>query len=292
VIVFVVTSEHQYTLQAVVQNLTEVKLQIATYDQLFDTIEVPRATYIFTDLDRLPIWRVHQAAIIYRQLRDAGVKVLNDPARILSRFGLLRKLYRCGINCFDAYRVEEEVVPARWPVFLRTEGDHKAPVSGLLHNQGEVEQAIAAAIDTGVPIVGMLLVEFAAEPVRPGLFRKLSTFRIGDTYFGANCVHEDNWLVKYGTEGVAPPDLYEEDLRIVRDNPFEAALKPVFDIAGIDYGRIDFGIVGGRIQIYEINSNPTVGFPTEHPSAYRVESYDIFKRNFFNALTKADSLTA
>jgi hypothetical protein len=292
VIVFVVTSEHQYTLQAVVQNLPEVKLQIATYDQLWDATEIPRATYIFTDLDRLPIWRVQKAATIYRQLRDAGVKVLNDPARILSRFGLLRKLYRCGINSFDAYRVEEDVVPARWPVFLRTEGDHKAPVSGLLYNQGEVEQAIAAAIDTGVPIVGMLLVEFAAEPVRPGLFRKLSTFRIGDTYFGASCVHEDNWLVKYGTEGVAPPDLYEDDLRIVRDNPFEAELKPVFDIAGIDYGRIDFGIVGGKIQIYEINSNPKVGFPTEHPSPYRVESYDIFKRNFFDALTKADSKMA
>ena len=32
----------------------------------------------------------------------------------------------------------------------------------------------------------------------------------------------------------------------------------MFAIARIDYGRIDYGIVGGRPQVYEINTNPTV----------------------------------
>ncbi len=289
VIIFVVTREHAYTLKAAVQESVGLNLRIATYDQLFGMTQAPRATYVFTDLDRLPLWRVRQAARVYRQLRRGGARVLNDPARLPSRYGLLRKLSRNGINDFNAYRVEEGIVPTRWPVFLRAEGGHEAPLTDLIHSWDEARRAIESAVAMGAPITSLLLVEYAAEPVRPGLFRKLSVFRIGEVYFGANCVHEDKWLVKYGTDGIAPPDLYEDDLHIVRDNPFGTVLKPVFELANIEYGRADFGLVGGKVQIYEINSNPNVEFPTEHPSNLRIESYGLFKRNFYEALAMIDT---
>ncbi len=288
-IIFVVTPEHPYTLKAAVKQSSGLKLRIATYDQLFGMARPPRATYVFTDLDRLPMWRVRRAATVYRQLRDSGARVLNDPARLPSRYGLLRKLYRHGINEFDAYRAEEGIVPARWPVFLRAEGEHEAPLTDLLHGWDETLHAIESAVAAGAPVTSLLLVEYAAEPVRPGLFRKLSVFRIGDAYFGANCVHEDNWLVKHGTKGIAPPELYEDELRIVRDNPFKVTLKPVFELAAIEYGRADFGLVGGKAQIYEINSNPHIAFPTEHPSRYRIESVRVFKQNFYEALATIDT---
>jgi hypothetical protein len=289
VIIFVTTPEHPYTLQAAVQESPGLKLRIVAYDQLFAMSRPPHATYVFTDLDRLPMWRVRLAATTYRRLRDDGMRVLNDPARLPSRYGLLRQLFRQGINDFDAYRVEEDLVPARWPVFLRAEGEHDAPLTDLIYNWDEARRAIAAAVAAGAPIGSLLLVEYAAEPVRPGLFRKLSVFRIGDIHFGANCVHEDKWLVKLGTKGIAPPELYEDELRIVRDNPFEAALKPVFELAAIEYGRADFGLVGGKAQIYEINSNPHIQFPTEHPSAPRTESFNVFKQNFYAALAQIDT---
>jgi hypothetical protein len=164
-----------------------------------------------------------------------------------------------------------------------------ALLTDLMHNWDEARRAIEAAVAAGAPISSLLLVEYAAEPVRPGLFRKLSVFRIGDVYFGAHCVHEDKWLVKLGTKGIAPPELYEDELRIVRDNPFEAVLKPVFELAAIEYGRSDFGLVGGKAQIYEINSNPHIQFPTEHPSAPRTESFNVFKQNFYAALAEIDT---
>jgi hypothetical protein len=289
VIIFVVTPEHPYTWQAAVQESPGLKLRIATYDQLFRMTKAPRATYVFSDLDRLPMWRVRHAARVYRQLRDGGVRVLNDPARLPSRYGLLRKLYRHGINHFDTYRVEEGIVPARWPVFLRAEGEHEAPLTDLMHSWDEAQHAIESAVAAGAPVSSLLLIEYAAEPVRPGLFRKLSVFRIGDAYFGATCVHDDKWLVKYGTVGIAPAELYEDELRIVRDNPFGAALKPAFELAAIEYGRADFGLVGGKVQIYEINSNPHIAFPTEHPSVSRLESIRILKQNFYEALAKIDT---
>jgi hypothetical protein len=140
-----------------------------------------------------------------------------------------------------------------------------------------------------MPLASLLLVEYAAEPVQPNLFRKLSVYRFGDVWFGGTCVHEDMWLVKGGVLGIATPELYDDELRIVRDNPYCAAVAPAFALAGIEYGRIDFGLVGGKPQIYEINSNPTVSFPTEHPSPARVESYRIYRRNFLDALIANDS---
>jgi hypothetical protein len=289
VIIFVVTPEHPYTLHAAVRESPGLQIRIATYDQLFAMTRARHATYVFTDLDRMPMWRVRRAAGLYRRLRDAGLRVLNDPARLPSRSGLLRALHRQGINDFNAYRAEEGVTPARWPIFLRAEGEHEAPLTDLLHSWDEARRAIEQAVTAGAPLSSLLLVEYAAEPVRPGLFRKLSVFRIGEAYFGATCVHEDNWLVKLGTAGIAPPELYEDELRIVRDNPFEAALRPAFELGAIEYGRADFGLVAEKPQIYEINCNPYIEFPTTHPVAARVESIRILKQNFYTALARIDT---
>src|SRR6185503_2337623 len=40
--------------------------------------------------------------------------------------------------------------------------------------------------------------------------------------------------------------------------PHAERIAEVFRIARTDYGRIDYTFVGGRLQTYEINLNPTV----------------------------------
>jgi hypothetical protein len=83
--------------------------------------------------------------------------------------------------------------------------------------------------------------------------------------------------------------LYDDELRIVQDNPYGSAVTKAFEIAGIEYGRVDFGIVGGEPQIYEINTNPHHKLGSEHPSPVRVESSRLFARNFLGALKGIDS---
>jgi len=39
------------------------------------------------------------------------------------------------------------------------------------------------------------------------------------------CGHENQWLVKRGTMGVAGEELYQEEFRIVRDNPYAEPLR-------------------------------------------------------------------
>ncbi len=57
---------------------------------------------------------------------------------------------------------------------------------------------------------------------------------------------------------IATAKLYTEEYELVATHRFAEAMRPVFEIAGVEYGRVDFGLVDGRPQIYEINSNPDV----------------------------------
>jgi hypothetical protein len=265
-------------------------ITILSYDALFAETSPPASTYIFTDFERLPPWRLFEAAILFRDLKKRGLKVLNNPAAAKSRYGTLRKLFRSGINQFNAYRVEEMVTPRRWPVFLRMEGDHAKPVSGLVTDSDQLRKAVAAAVARGFPISAMLVVEYAGEPVRPGLFRKLSMFRVGPQLLGYTSAHDTQWLVKYGKPAIAPLELYDEEYRFVAEHSFRDAIAPAFDQAGIDYGRVDFGLVDGKPQIFEINTNPQLFLsPAQSTVERRNESVALFRENFIAALAAIDS---
>jgi hypothetical protein len=289
-IVFLTTENHSYTHEEVARTATWPQVRLATYESLRGEVRLPDATYVFTDLDRLAPGHLREAAGICRQLRAAGLRVLNDPARFRTRSGLLRILHDSGINSFNAYRIEENTRPRRWPVFVRAQGDHDPPLSGLLESWEQVEAAVDAALGDGVPLSQLMVVEYAAQPVRPGLFRKLGCYRIGDTSVAHVCVHDEQWIVKYGKMGIAGEDLYADELRIVRDNPHAPALQRAFELAGVEYGRVDFGLVDGRVEIYEINTNPHTRFGQgDHPSPLRVESERVFQHNYLQALRGIDS---
>lgn len=289
-ILIVTTDNHRYT-HASLEAESGVDARVMTYGELnARAAALPLATYIFTDVDRLAPSARYQASMYCRVLLEHGQTVLNNPARMLSRFGLLRALNRAGINQFDAYRVEDLDQPKRWPVFLRVEANHLEPLTGLLHDLEELAQAIEQSVAEGRSRSALLIVEYAAEPVRPGLFRKLSVFRVGDRLLGYTCVHDDQWLVKYGKPGIAPPELYDEEYELVANNPYGEAMRNVFDIAGIEYGRVDFGLVDGRPQIYEINSNPDLQLtPKPGLVARREDSNGLFRSNYIDALRAIDT---
>ena len=76
----------------------------------------------------------------------------------------------------------------------------------------------------------------------------------------------------------------------VETNPFGPAMLNVFNIAGIDYGRVDFGLVGGRPQIYEINSNPMVEpKPPASLMDRRNQSVALFRNNYLEAMEAIDT---
>jgi tetratricopeptide (TPR) repeat protein len=143
-------------------------------------------------------------------------------------------------------------------------------------------------IEIGYPRSALIIVEYAAEPVRPGIFRKLSVFRVADRYLPHVCVHDSNWIIKAGRSGAAPSELYDEELEILRTNPFAERMKPIFEIAEIDFGRVDFSFVGEQLCIYEINTNPTLARPHGHAFPQRTESMRLGWEGLLSALHAID----
>jgi len=286
---FLVTGGHRYELERVCKAPQAPPVSLMGYDRLLRANWLRRATYVFADIDRLGFWDLEIAAHAYLEMKQTGLSVWNNPAQVKTRYALLRALHRAGLNDFNIYRADEINPSIRFPVFLRRNQLHDAPLTDLLHCVRELENAIAAAVNGGTPMEHLVVIEFAAEPVRPGLYRKLGAFRIGEAIVPEISAHDTVWLAKYGQLGIAGEELYRDELKLLQTNPFAEHLKKAFEIAGIEYGRADFGIYKGRVQIYEINTNPMVGGPTPHPFAIRQESMRFCWGKYLEALRALDS---
>jgi hypothetical protein len=259
----VVAAGHEYTLRALLDpelRLRPLPLTIWTYSELFVQPELPGGTWIFSDLERLAVWELQLASHMALLMREAGpaFKVLNDPARAAGRYELLLRLHGDGFNRFRAWRAEDGLPPARYPVFVRTESDHGWPLSDLIHTPEVLASALAGAERLGIPKRGLLIIEFEAEAIAPGVYRKYGAYRIGDRIVADHMVHDVSWAAKYGNPEAWNDERYAEEAEYVRDNPHEEALRIAFELGGIDYGRADYGMVGGRPQVWEINTNPFI----------------------------------
>jgi hypothetical protein len=240
--------------------------------------ELPRGGYILTDFDRLSPSEQDLATRVHQRLIASGQPVLNDPRRFRPRDALLSHLHRQGINDFTCWRPADGAFPDRYPVFLRTIAAHRGVIGGLLDGPQAAAEGLAAALAAGFALRDLLFVEYAAE-AQPdsGTFQKHAAFRIGDAVFRANTVHEATWVAKTGTLGVARPEDYAQERAEMDDWPLEGWARQVFDAAEIGFGRVDFAIVGGRPQVYEINTNPDMRSRVEHPSAIRRETLTLMR---------------
>ena len=55
------------------------------------------------------------------------------------------------------------------------------------------------------------------------------------------------------------PDLVQRERNFIETNPHKAEIDHIFNVAGIDFGRIDYGVrADGGIHVFEINTNPNL----------------------------------
>ena len=141
-ICFLVCRGYGFTVRPLQQDLDAPEITILPYGQVLRESTLPKATYVFVDIDRLNSAELVGAGRLFRRLAAGGCRVLNDPARVLTRFPLLRTLNRCGINGFDVFSIEEADKPKRFPVFIRIADDHVGPVTDLIEDQETLERAI------------------------------------------------------------------------------------------------------------------------------------------------------
>lgn len=251
------TRDHAYTISPVA-GAWRRPVKARTFEWLFRQTAIPGGTWIFTDMERLAGYELDAAAYAATALRDAGNRVLNHPAHMLDRAELLHTLHREGINEFAASRAAENPRPRRFPVLLKADNDHRQAHADLIGSQAELEAKLEALRTAGLPLRHLLVIEFANDPLRDGVYRKHSVFRVGERYLSFTPVIEDNWAVKYGKSGLSTDAELDEAIAEVNGNPYAQLLKPAFEAAGIEYGRADFGFHNGRLAVFEINSNPQI----------------------------------
>jgi hypothetical protein len=224
------------------------------------TVRMTGGPQIFAALDQLtPVQRE-----LVVQMWDAHVAAapqarrLNDPRRALLRFELLDRLWQEGLNSFRVYRVDQAEEVTRFPVFVRHRHRHNGPSTRLVHNHDELRRVLTALRIRGRRLGDHMIVEYCNVSGPDGLFRKYAAFRVGAHIIPSHTFAARKWTVK--SQGNQPTEAsVQEGLQYQRDNPHAAWLARVFDLAGIEYGRIDYGVANGVPQAWEINLNATIG---------------------------------
>jgi len=262
---YYVTRElHSYTIDRLLGSFADSWLprpafvQPLSYETLFALERAPVGNYVFTDIDRLGGYEVDAAAEIARCVAHAApsARISNPPHRVLNRYALLRRLRERGVNRFDVWRLDEERVPTAYPVFLRREHDALGPESALLGDESAYRAAVAALQASGRGLTGRIAVQYVPSADRAGMFRKYGAFCFRGRVVPQHLMIADSWIVKRRSADVTAA-MAEEEESYVRDNPHADEIRRIFEIAEIDFGRIDYCVVDGRIQVFEINTNPS-----------------------------------
>ncbi len=250
------------------------------------TIQVPPPAgeprvYIFTDVERLDPAETDRALALRERLMahpDTAL-ILNHPARSMRRYQVLTTLRDSGLNSFGVYRADELPEAPRFPVFVRDENEHGTGFSGLLRS-GEQLEAHLRTLDGRLE--GKVVVEFCDASDASGVVRKYGAFKVAGRIIARQIHFSRDWIVR--EPDIRTPETAREELEYVEANPHAEQLREIFDLARIDYGRIDYSVVDGRIQVWEINTNPMILIPKDRQDPLRFAAHDRFGQAFNEAL--------
>lgn len=237
-------------------NRAAASIRLFPYEHLHRIQRVDPGLFIFSDIDQLDAKQRQTTLHLYRYITQQYGEdlVLNCPARVLTRYPLLARLWENGINRFRVFPVTERSAPMRFPVFVRRIHDHKGPLTSLITRTEELDEKLNALHSSREDPDDLLIVEFCDTRGANAQYRKYSAFRIGDRIIPAHVFFSKDWMVKHNP----PEPLSREEYSYIRDNPHRKALLEIFRLANIEYGRIDYGLLDGKIQVWEINTNPVI----------------------------------
>jgi hypothetical protein len=142
-------------------------------------------------------------------------------------------------------------------------------------------------------------VEFCSTADAEGRYRKYGAYIVGNRIMPRHMAVTQQWMVKHAGTEFSRETILEEQAYVL-DNPHEAELREIFSLAAVEYGRIDYAVKDGRIQVWEINLAPTIGrgdgkstrdLPDDLRKI-RADSRDFFFRAFNDAWLASDHTVA
>ena len=258
-VTFFTTRRHQYPinlyLDAWAPDLRQ-HVRVRSYEDLPQEGCLEPGTYIFTDQERWTRRQFRLAVELWDQLFPCApsIALLNDPRRVLLRYDLLKQLHQIGHNDYNVHLVRDSLRLTRWPVFLHSQGGHEGPLSPLLHHRASLLFWVAI---TFLRRPGCkLMVEEFCDVLSSGLYSKYGAFNFGGQIVPRHLFFGKSWSLK-DTERLSDDDAARYENYLLK-NPDAPELEKVFDLAGIDFGRVDYAFRNGRLQVWEINTNPMI----------------------------------
>ena len=235
------------------------RASVITWEQIVSRQELALGSYVFLAIDQMSPTQKEIAAQCWEKLSQArsGITLINNPSEVLLRYDLLRTCYVRKRNAFRVRRAVDFLRCNEFPVFLRREHDHNASLTGLLRTRRELARAVAKSLYLGYRLRDLIVVEYCDTVDVARIFRKYSAFIVGDRILPHTLMHNENWITKSRGRLVDAATAREE-LEYVQTNPHAQWLRETFGLAKIRYGRIDYGLLHGEPQVWEINTNPTI----------------------------------
>jgi hypothetical protein len=224
-------------------------------------------TYIFTYRNHFNASHIELIHHVCKRIEAEGIsaKVLNRSLRFKRRFEQLRLLHEAGSNRHNAYLLAERTLPRAWPVFLRSEASHW---------------------------MTELIVELNDLKRPGGLYRKYGAYRVGNRIVPRHVYIGPHWQQRLSRNLLSfmmrRDDLIAEEFRYVRDNPHADQVMEIFHLLDVECGRIDYGLDGGRVQVWEINTNPMVVARVNVADDKRPPALNLFMEHFRDALAAVD----
>lgn len=260
------------------------RVQPVTYERLLEAPRLAAGHYLFTDLERLRPRSAERAAKLWERLAAAGCGLHNHPTRVLRRYELLRRLHDAGENRADVQRVTDARLPRRWPVFLRRENDHGGSRTQLLRDPAEFGAALEAMERSGASREDAIVCEFCDTADERGVYRKFGAFLVGGEVIPRHVFFSKRWVVK--NADLLEPALLRQEREYLEENPHQEALRRVFALARIDYGRIDYSLRADGIEVWEINTHPILPTADSHGGPAREAVNAGFARKLAGALAR------
>lgn len=270
-------------LRAIWPGATGARIEVVHYENIA-RFAARGGLVVFSDIELLDGERRAEAAGLHARLADdrGRFRVWNNPSLSARRMDVLDTLAADGTNRFRAFRAGG-ALPAdlRYPVFVRDEHEHTGALTGLLRDEAELNEALAGLrAGTRREEEPLLAVEFLPYASADGFFRKYSIFRMGDHLVTKHVLFSDDWMLKTPDYGrfVGEGWLKEEE-SFLNQCPEREQVKAIFDRFAVDYGRIDYAVVEGRVQVFEINTNPTLLKPANLQPGPRLATHQWFARH-------------
>ena len=278
-------------------------IRVLTYGAALKMRALPVATYIFSDVERLGPQAQKLAARIWTALERSGrpVRLINHPIRAMRRPELLRNLFERGINDFNAYPALQPPIQMRFPVFLRGASDHDGPRSDLIYDRTTLDAEIAKLEAAGLSRQDCLIVEFCDTRDGNGIFRKHDAFLADGKILPTDVYFSSNWVVKWESNRVfnghvpTTASLAREEVEYISSDRYCEQLRQAVAPTHIGYGRIDYALLGDRVQIWEINTNPDLWLapmdvPERLATPYARDVFPQVKAAIFSAFRSLDTV--